>query len=81
MFTHLYPTTVELARLRAVATGNDRPDLIVRNGLVQSPGTEEWLERASITLRIPMRDGLADSLNVSVAGAVVLYEALRQRSA
>lgn len=43
--------------------------------------SEDWLERAGTTLRIPMRDGLADSLNVSVAGAVVLYEALRQRSA
>lgn len=39
-----------------------------------------WLERAHRRVRVPMRAGLADSLNVSVTGAVVLYEALRQRS-
>lgn len=49
-------------------------------GAEHSGLSEDWLERADITLRIPMRAGLADSLNVSVAGAVVLYEALRQRS-
>lgn len=43
--TDLYPTAAELGRLRAVASGTERPDLIVRGGLVQSPGTEEWLER------------------------------------
>lgn len=42
--------------------------------------SEWWLERADETVRIPMRAGLVDSLNVSVAGAVLLYEALRQRS-
>jgi adenine deaminase len=41
----LYPTDHELGVLRAVANGTRRPDLIVRGGLVQSPGTEEWLER------------------------------------
>ncbi len=43
--TDLYPTAAELGRLRAVAVGTDRPDLVIRGGLVQSPGTEEWLER------------------------------------
>ncbi|SDZ54383.1 adenine deaminase C-terminal domain-containing protein [Herbiconiux ginsengi] len=43
--TDLYPTVAELGRLRAVAAGREKPDLIVRGGLVQSPGTEEWLER------------------------------------
>ncbi|WP_084075616.1 adenine deaminase C-terminal domain-containing protein [Demequina sp. NBRC 110052] len=41
----LYPSTAELVRLRAVASGAETPDLIIRGGLVQSPGTEEWLER------------------------------------
>jgi len=41
----LYPTEAELGRLRAVASGTERPDLIVRGGLVQSPGTDEFLER------------------------------------
>lgn len=39
-----------------------------------------WLERADESVSIPMRAAAADSLNVSVAGAVMLYEALRQRS-
>ncbi len=38
-----------------------------------------WLNAADHVVQIPMR-GVADSLNVSVAGAVLLYEALRQRS-
>ncbi len=37
-----------------------------------------WREQAEVQVTIPMR-GQADSLNVSVAGALVLYEALRQR--
>ncbi|AFV75117.1 rRNA methylase [Thermus oshimai JL-2] len=39
---------------------------------------EAWLEGARARVRIPMR-GVADSLNVSVAAALLLYEALRQR--
>jgi TrmH family RNA methyltransferase len=37
-----------------------------------------WLEAADLSVRIPMR-GAADSLNVSVTAAILLYEALRQR--
>jgi len=40
--TDLLPTTAELVRLRAVAAGHETPDLIVRGGLVQSPGTERY---------------------------------------
>jgi RNA methyltransferase, TrmH family len=38
-----------------------------------------WKEEADSRLFIPMR-GLADSLNVSAAAGILLYEALRQRS-
>ncbi len=38
-----------------------------------------WLQRAELKLRIPMH-GVADSLNVNTATAIVLFEALRQRS-
>ncbi|HRN18151.1 MAG TPA: TrmH family RNA methyltransferase [Trueperaceae bacterium] len=38
-----------------------------------------WLRQADARVAIPMRGSVADSLNVSVAGAVLLYEALRQR--
>ncbi|WP_425147371.1 TrmH family RNA methyltransferase [Deinococcus sp.] len=40
---------------------------------------ESWKAAAELRVSIPMR-GQADSLNVSVAGALVLYEARRQRS-
>lgn len=38
----------------------------------------QWLEAAQLAVRIPMQ-GQADSLNVSVSAALLLYEALRQR--
>ena len=38
-----------------------------------------WLEAADQRVLIPMR-GLADSLNVAAAAAMLGYEALRQRS-
>jgi TrmH family RNA methyltransferase len=41
--------------------------------------TPYWLEAADEVVRIPMR-GTADSLNVATAGAVLLYEAVRQRA-
>ena len=37
-----------------------------------------WLEAATSQVSIPMA-GLADSLNVATAGALLIYEALRQR--
>ena len=37
-----------------------------------------WLNAADATIRIPMK-GRADSLNVSISTAIILYEALRQR--
>lgn len=40
----------------------------------------EWFEAADQIVRIPMR-GAADSLNVSAAATILLYEALRQRGA
>ncbi|MBI5136511.1 MAG: RNA methyltransferase [Nitrospirae bacterium] len=39
-----------------------------------------WKAAASLSVTIPMR-GRADSLNVATSGAVLLYEALRQRGA
>ncbi len=41
--------------------------------------TENWLQDADSVAQIPMA-GIADSLNVSVAGAVMLFEARRQIS-
>lgn len=42
--------------------------------------TDRWLERADETVVIPMR-GTVNSLNASIAAAVALYEATRQREA
>jgi TrmH family RNA methyltransferase len=41
--------------------------------------TGAWHDPSVTPIRIPMH-GIADSLNVSIAAAVVLYEAVRQRS-
>jgi TrmH family RNA methyltransferase len=38
----------------------------------------KWLKVADKLLKIPMKKG-TDSLNVSVAGAIIAFEALRQR--
>ncbi len=40
--------------------------------------TQEWINASKANLIIPMR-GIADSLNVSVSTAIVLFEACRQR--
>jgi len=56
-----------------------------RKGVAFLLGTEDeglpeaWKRRAQVRVRIPMR-GRADSLNVAVSAALLLYEALRQRS-
>lgn len=40
--------------------------------------SSKWLKLADKLIKIPMEKGI-DSLNVSVSGAVIIYEALRQR--
>lgn len=48
-------------------------------------GTEDqglpdfWLQASDLRAQIPMQGRITDSLNVSVSGAVVMYEAFRQR--
>jgi TrmH family RNA methyltransferase len=41
---------------------------------------KEWLEAADLRVRIPMK-GSADSLNVAQSATILVYEALRQRTA
>lgn len=49
-------------------------------------GTEDqglsdyWMDYCTLLLKIPMTGRVVDSLNVSVAGAVIMYEAYRQRT-
>ena len=40
--------------------------------------SEKWLKGADKVIKINMKDGV-DSLNVSVSGAIIIFEALRQR--
>ncbi|XWX05192.1 TrmH family RNA methyltransferase [Aggregatilineales bacterium SYSU G02658] len=60
-------------------------DLDLRRRTAVVLGTEDaglsvtWRDACHILMKIPMMGTLTDSLNVSVAGAVILYEALRQR--
>ena len=42
---------------------------------------EYWLAQADSRVKIPMAGGLSDSLNVSVSGAILMYESYRQRQA
>lgn len=59
-------------------------DADYRRGVAIAVGAEhaglhaDWFEEAGEHVSIPMH-GLADSLNVATAGALLLYEALRQR--
>jgi len=39
---------------------------------------DRWMERAEIKVAMPMC-GAADSLNVSTAAGILMYEAVRQR--
>jgi len=41
--------------------------------------SDSWPVASDVTVKIPM-NGLADSLNVSITAAIILYEALRQRT-
>ena len=64
--------------------GEDYHRADLKGPLAITVGTEDaglsplWLENADIQVRIPM-SGQVNSLNVSVAAALLVYEALRQR--
>jgi len=60
-------TDVDMTRPIAIAVGTEQLGL-----------SKKWMEHANIQVRIPML-GIADSLNVSAATTLLLYEALRQR--
>lgn len=60
-------TTVDLRCGVAIAVGSEKDGL-----------SDFWLNAAEEKISIPMR-GTADSLNTSVAAALIAYEALRQR--
>lgn len=55
-----------------------RVPLAIAVGTEDQGLSDAWLRQADLSLKIPMR-GRINSLNVSVATALILYEALRQR--
>lgn len=61
-------TQVDFNKAAAIVVGTESTGL-----------TEEWLNSATQNIVIPMR-GEIDSMNVSVSAAIVIFEALRQRS-
>ena len=74
--THLNADSVEPTALRL-----DGPCALVL-GAEATGASAEWFERGASATLIPMAEGrVVDSLNVSVAAAVMLYEARRQRGA
>ncbi len=58
-------------------------DLVARSAIVlgsEDQGlTDQWARSCDTLMKIPMIGQIADSLNVSVSGAIILYESLRQR--
>lgn len=76
-------------KIRLLATSPDASDTYWQTSFAGATaivlGTEHeglaetWFEQADATVNIPMH-GMADSLNVATSGALLLYEALRQRN-
>ena len=62
-------TEVDLREATAIAVGTEDEGL-----------TDFWMSQADVKVRIPMM-GRVNSLNVSVSTALILYEAIRQRTA
>lgn len=65
--SHLYYDT-DMRRATAIVMGTEATGL-----------TDQWRQAADAHIRIPML-GRVDSLNVSVSAAILMYEAVRQRT-
>lgn len=81
-----YCQTHEINIISAYVTGNQTLyDVDFRQKTAIILGTEDkglsqqWIENSDDLVNIPMAGQLTDSLNVSVSGAIFMYEALRQR--
>lgn len=56
-----------------------RPKSAVALGSEDQGLPREWIDRADQIARIPMSGAVSDSLNVSVSGAIFMYEMYRQK--
>ncbi len=73
-------TAAALVQARTVHTQADlKGPLAIVLGSEDKGLSDFWQKHCDVKVRIPMK-GLADSLNVSVSAAVLIFEALRQRS-
>jgi RNA methyltransferase, TrmH family len=61
-------TAVDMRGPLAIAVGGEKPGL-----------SRAWIEQADVVVKIPMI-GRVNSLNVSIAAALLVYEALKQRT-
>ena len=66
---------------RDLWTSNLRGAVAIVLGREHEGLSREWLAAADEHVRVPMMANAADSLNVATTGALLLYEALRQRRA
>ncbi len=57
---------------------NYKDGVIIALGAENKGLSELWLKNAEVTVNIPML-GIVDSLNVATSGALLMYEALKQR--
>jgi len=73
---NIYSATLQNSNVYATENFTEASALVV--GTEATGLTEIWRENATQNINIPMQ-GVIDSMNVSVAGAILLYEAKRQR--
>lgn len=77
---HALQVAVATPEGRDLATAVDlTPGTAIVVGAEHAGVSSTWQRAADVRIRLPMR-GTVNSLNVSVAAGVLLYEALRQRS-
>jgi RNA methyltransferase, TrmH family len=82
-----YCKSINLQIVAAYVNGNKTLyDVDFRQKTAIMLGTEDkglnqqWIENCDELVNIPMAGRISDSLNVSVSGAIFMYEALRQRN-
>lgn len=64
---------------KSYTEANFRKGVAILIGTEHEGLSEKWFEKANVKVKIPMK-GKIDSLNASVSAALMVYEAIRQRS-
>jgi len=66
---------------RTLYEADFRPKTALALGAEDRGLPQVWIDRADQVARIPMKGAVSDSLNVSVSGALMMYEMFRQKLA